>query len=90
MSKPTDFDVAVLLAAQQIARAAQFQIERGDLEAGAQVAEFLQRRQAFARDLAQFRVRRDQQIGIGAAVRPAHAAAQLVQLARARSARRSR
>ncbi len=28
-------DVPVLLAAQQVARAAQFQIERGDLEAGA-------------------------------------------------------
>ena len=34
-------DVAVLLAAQDIARAAQFQIERGDLESGAEVAEFL-------------------------------------------------
>ena len=45
-------DMAVLLAAQQIAGAAQFQIERGDLESGAQVAEFLQRRQPLAGDLA--------------------------------------
>ena len=43
-------DVAALLAAQQVARAAQFQIERGDLESGAQVGEFLQRGQAAARD----------------------------------------
>ena len=39
-------DVAVLLAAQQVAGAAQFQIERGNLEARAQVAELLQRGQA--------------------------------------------
>ena len=49
-------DVPVLLAAQQIAGAAQLQIERGDLEAGAQVAEFLERRQPLARDLGQLRV----------------------------------
>ena len=55
-------DMAVLLAAQQIARAAQFQIERGDLEPGAQIAELLQRRQALAGDLRQFGIRRDQQI----------------------------
>ena len=37
--------MAALLAAQQIAGAAQLQIERRNLEAGAQVAEFFQRRQ---------------------------------------------
>ena len=73
-------DVAVLLAAQQVAGAAQFQIERGDLEAGAQVAEFLEGGQALAGDLGQLGVGRDQQVGIGAAVRPAHASAQLIQL----------
>ena len=40
------FDVAALLAAQQIARAAQFQIERGNLEACAQIAELFQRGRA--------------------------------------------
>ena len=49
-------DVAVLLAAQQIARAAQFQIERGDLESRAQIGKFAQRGQALAGDLAQFGV----------------------------------
>jgi hypothetical protein len=42
--------VPVLFAAQQVARPAQFQIERGDLEARAEVREFLQRRQPLPRD----------------------------------------
>ncbi len=71
----------VLLAAQQVARAAQFQIERRDLEARAEIAEFLQRGQALARDLAQLRIRRDQQVSVSAPVRPSHPSAQLVQLA---------
>ncbi len=83
-------DVAVLLAAQHVARAAQFQIERGDFEPGAQIAEFLERGQALARDLAQLGVGGNQQIRVRAAIRPAHAAAQLVQLRQARSARRFR
>jgi hypothetical protein len=37
--------VPALLAAQHVARAAQFQIERRNLEARAQVRKFLQRRQ---------------------------------------------
>ncbi len=43
----------VLFAAEQVARAAQFQVERRDLESGAEVAEFLQRSQSLARDLGQ-------------------------------------
>ncbi len=50
--------MSVLLAAQQIAAAAQFQIERSDFEAGAQIAKFLQRRQPLARHLTQLRIRR--------------------------------
>ena len=73
-------DVPVLLAAQQIAGAAQFQVERRDLETRTEVAELLQRRQPLARDLAEFGVLGNQQISVGAAVRPADAAAQLVQL----------
>ena len=60
--EPDRIDVPVLLAAQQIARAAQFQIERRDLEPRAQIAELLQRRQPLARDLGQLRIRVDQQI----------------------------
>ena len=76
-------DVAVLLAAQQISRAAQFQIERGDFEARAQVGKFAQRGQPFARDFAQLGVLRDQQIRIRAPIGPPHAPAQLVQLGEA-------
>ena len=76
-------DVAVLLAAQQVAGAAQLQIERGDLEARAQIAELLERGQPLARDFGQFGIGRHQQIGIGAAVGAAHAAAQLVELRKA-------
>ena len=81
--EPDRVDVAVLLAAQQVAGAAQFQIERGDLEPRAQVAEFLERRQAFAGDLGQLGIRRHEQIGIRAAVGAAHPAAKLVQLGQA-------
>ena len=45
-------DVAVLLAAQQIPRAAQFEIKRGNAESGAEVAEFLERREPAPRDRA--------------------------------------
>ena len=76
-------DVAVLFAAQDIARAAQFEIQRGDFESGAQVAKFLERGQAFARDFAELRVGRDQQIRVRPAIGPSHAPAQLIQLRQA-------
>ena len=38
-------DVAALLAAQQVAGSAQFQIESGNFEAGAQIGKFFQGRQ---------------------------------------------
>ena len=87
-SKPTALDVAALLAAQQIARAAQFQVERGDLEARAQVAELLQRRQPSPRQVGQLAIGGNQQIRIRAAIGAPHASAQLVQLATARGGRR--
>ncbi len=52
-------DVSVLLAAQDIARAAQLQIERGDFETRAEIAEFLKGGQALACDLAQLGVWRE-------------------------------
>ena len=77
------FDVAALLAAQQIARAAQFQVERGNLESRAQVAELFQRRQPAPRQVGQLAIGRNQQIRIGAAIGAAHASAQLIQLRQA-------
>ena len=47
------FDVAVLLAAEHVAGAAEFEIERGDVEAGAEIAEFFQGGQTLARDVGQ-------------------------------------
>ncbi len=82
------FDVSALLAAQQIAGAAQLQIEGRNLEARAQVAEFFQRRQPAPRQLAQVAVRRNQQVRIGAAIGAAHASAQLVKLRQGRAGRR--
>ena len=51
------FDVAALLAAEHVAGAAQFEVERGDLEAGAEVAEFLERGEAAAGDFGEFAFR---------------------------------
>ena len=76
-------DVAGLLAAEHVAGAAQFEVERGDLEAGAEVGELLERGEAAARDLGQLLLRRNQQIRISAPVRAAHAPAKLIQLAEA-------
>src|SRR6185312_17343664 len=77
------FDVSGLFAAEHVARAAQFEIERGDLEARSKVGELLEGGEAAACDVGKFRVGRDQQIGIRAAIRAAHAPAQLVKLAEA-------
>ena len=76
-------DVAMLLASQQIPGAAKLQVEGRDLEAGPQVAELLQRRQALARDLAQFGVGRHQQVGVSAAVGAAHPSPKLIQFRQA-------
>ena len=72
--------MAALLAAQQISRAAQFQVERGDLEASAQIGKFFQRRQPAPRDGRQFDFRWQQQVCVGAPIRAAYAAAQLIEL----------
>ena len=61
-------DVAGLLAAEHVARAAEFEVERGDLEAGAEVGELFERGEAAAGDLGELRLRWDQQIAVGAAV----------------------
>ena len=44
-------DVAGLLATEHVAGAAEFEIERGDLEAGAEVGELLERGEAATGDL---------------------------------------
>ncbi len=61
-------DVAGLFAAEHVACAAQFEIERGDLEAGAEVGELLEGGEAAACDLGELGVGRDEQVGVGAAI----------------------
>ena len=75
--------MAALLAAEHVACAAQFEVERGDFESGAKVAELLERGEAAARDFSELIFGRNEQIGVGAAIGAAHAAAQLVELAEA-------
>src|SRR6185437_772284 len=76
-------DVARLLAAKHVAGAAQFEIERGNLEACAEVGKLFERGEPAARDLRELLLGRNQQIGVSAAVRAAHAAAKLIELAEA-------
>ena len=76
-------DVAGLFAAEHVACAAEFEVEGGDLEAGAEVGEFLECGEAAAGDFGQFGLRRDEQVGVGAAVAAAYAAAELIELAEA-------
>ena len=58
----------VLLAAEDISGASEFQIECGNLEAGAEIAELLQRRKSLSRNIAQFGVGGYEQISIRTAV----------------------
>ena len=73
-------DMAVLLAAQQVASTPQLEIERRNLEACPKVAELFERGKPFSRDFREFSVGLDQQIRIRAAVRAAHAPAKLIEL----------
>ena len=76
-------DVAGLLFAEQIAGAADVEVVRGELEAGAEVLQRLQHLQPplrLRRDLA---LRRQREQRIGAQFRAPHAAAQLIELRQA-------
>src|SRR5712664_1727462 len=77
------FDVAVLLAAEHVACAAQLEVERGDAEASAEFAELFHGGETFTRDVGERRLRRDQKIGVSALVGAANATAELVQLGEA-------
>ena len=76
-------DMAGLLGAENVARAAKFQIAHGDLKARAKMAVFLDRLQALGRDRRHRAIRRQQQIAIRPMLPPPHAAAKLVQFAQA-------
>ena len=72
--------MAALLAAEQVAGAADLEVERRDAEPAAQIAELLDRGQALLGDRRQVVFRRNQQVRVGRPIGPADAAAQLIQL----------
>ena len=77
---PTAADVAALLAAQQVAGAADLQVARRDAEAGAEVRELAQGGQALPRLLGEDAVLGHQEVAVGELVAPPHPAAELVEL----------
>ena len=77
--KADGVDVAVLLTAEHVAGAAEFEVESGDAEAGAEFAELFHGGEAFAGNVGEYGFRRDQEIGVGALGGAADAAAKLVQ-----------
>ena len=82
------FDVAALLAAEQIAGAANLEVERGDAEAAAEIAELANRRQPPPRDRRQRLFRWNQQVRVRPPIRSAHAARATGTAAPARTDRR--
>ena len=72
----------MLLAAQQVAGAPDFQVQGGDSESGAEIAELLERGQALLRDRRQV-IFGGSEVGVGSLVGTADAAAKLVQLGEA-------
>ena len=78
--QPDRMDVPTLLAAEQVARAAQLEVERRDAEARSQLREITDCGEPLLGDLREHGIRRDEQVGVRPPVRPADAAAQLIEL----------
>ncbi len=76
-------DLPGLVGAEQVAGAAQLQVVAGDAESGAELGQFLQYPQPFARLVGQASLAGDQQVGVGAPVGAADPAAQLIELGEA-------
>ena len=83
--KPDGGDVAALLRAEQIARAANFQIAHRDFESAAERGVLLHRADALAHVREQARVARQQQIRVSLMLVAPDAPAQLVKLAQAKT-----
>ena len=77
------FDMAVLLAAEHVASAAQFEVESGDAESGAEFAEFFHGGEAFAGDVGERGVRGNEEIRVGALSGTTDAAAELIKFSEA-------
>ena len=76
-------DLPALLAAEQVAGAANLEVERRDAEAAAEIAELLDRRQPLLRDRRQVVFGRNQQVGVRRPIGSPDAAAQLIELRQA-------
>src|SRR5204862_1138445 len=76
-------DVAMLLAAEQVSRAANLEIERRDAEAGAELGELLERRETLPCVLRDLRLRGHEEVGVGLSLRSTDAPAKLVELRQA-------
>ena len=83
-------DVAGLLAAEQVAGAADLEVLHRDRHAAAEVGVLGQRGQPLVRGLGERLLGRVEEVGVGPLAGPADPAAQLVQLARGRGCRRAR
>ena len=77
-------DVAALLRAEQISRAANFQVTHGNLESAAERRVLLHRADAFAHIGQELGVARQQQIRVGLMFVTPDASAQLIQIAQAK------
>ena len=83
-------DVAGLLAAEQVARAADLEVLHRDVHAGAQVGVLGDRGEPLVRGLGERLLRRVEEVGVAALAAPADPAAQLVQLGEAEGVGRAR
>ena len=76
-------DMAALLRAEDVAGAANLQVAQGDLEARAEFGELLDRLEPLGGDWVDGAVAVEQQVGVGAVLESADAAAQLMQVGQA-------
>ena len=81
--EPDGLDVPALLSAEETAGSANFEVERGNPESAAEIAELLDRREPLFGDRRQIVFGRNQQVRVGRAIRSADTAAQLIQLRQA-------
>src|SRR5437867_13307560 len=76
--EPERFDMPALLTSEQIARATNLEVQCGDAESAAKVAELLDRGKPLLRNRGKVVFRRYEQVGVRRTIRASYPAAQLV------------
>ena len=71
-------DVPALLGAEQIARAAEFEVAHRDAETGAELVVLPDRTESLARDIEELRVPVQKQVGVGLMLETPDASAELI------------